>query len=72
MNPNIDLGVIGPPAGKVRANVLFWGGFGIAATTESLEAVWRFLRNAAHARPLRRPSTTSRHKNGRDSAQSLP
>jgi multiple sugar transport system substrate-binding protein len=43
-NPNIDLGVIGPPAGKVRANVLFWGGFGIAATTENPEAVWRFLK----------------------------
>ena len=28
-NPNIDLGVVGVPAGKQRANVLFWGGFGI-------------------------------------------
>ena len=43
-NPNIDLGVVGPPAGKVRANVLFWGGFGIAAITEHPEAAWRFLK----------------------------
>ena len=44
-NPNIDLGVVGPPAGKERANVLFWGGFGIASTAKNPEAVWRFLRN---------------------------
>ena len=44
-NPNIDLGVVGPPAGKERANVLFWGGFGISSTAKNPEAVWRFLRN---------------------------
>ena len=43
-NPNIDLGVVGAPAGKVRASVLFWGGFGIAAGAEHPEAAWRFLR----------------------------
>ena len=26
-NPNVDLGVAAPPQDKVRANVLFWGGF---------------------------------------------
>jgi multiple sugar transport system substrate-binding protein len=29
-NPNIDLGVVGMPVGAQRANVLFWGGFGIS------------------------------------------
>jgi multiple sugar transport system substrate-binding protein len=43
-NPNIDLGVAGPPAGAERANVLFWGGFGISALSENQEAAWRFLR----------------------------
>ncbi len=43
-NPNLDLGIVGPPAGKVRANVLFWGGFGIAATAKNPDAAWRFLR----------------------------
>ena len=43
-NPNIDLGVIGPPAGKERANDLFWGGFGIAASSEHPDAAWRFLK----------------------------
>ncbi len=43
-NPNIDLGVVGTPAGKVRASVLFWGGFGIAAGAEHPEAAWRFLK----------------------------
>jgi multiple sugar transport system substrate-binding protein len=43
-NPNIDLGLVGAPAGKVRANVLFWGGFGIAAGSEHPEAAWRFLK----------------------------
>lgn len=44
-NPNIDLGVVGPPAGKERANVLFWGGFGISSTAKDPEAAWRFLRD---------------------------
>ncbi|MCW5861130.1 MAG: extracellular solute-binding protein [Caldilineales bacterium] len=43
-NPNLDLGIVGPPVGKVRANVLFWGGFGIAATAKNPQAAWRFLR----------------------------
>lgn len=43
-NPNIDLGVVGMPAGEDRANVLFWGGFGISALSENPEAAWRFLR----------------------------
>jgi multiple sugar transport system substrate-binding protein len=43
-NPNIELGVVGTPAGMERASVLFWGGFGIAANTEHPEAAWRFLK----------------------------
>jgi multiple sugar transport system substrate-binding protein len=42
-NPNIDLGVAGVPAGKARANILFWGGFGIFEGTKHPEAAWRFL-----------------------------
>ena len=42
-NPNIDLGVVGVPTGKVRANILFWGGFGIFSGTQHPEAAWRFL-----------------------------
>lgn len=43
-NPNIDLGVVGVPAGKVRAGVLFWGGFGISSLSKNPDAAWRFLR----------------------------
>jgi multiple sugar transport system substrate-binding protein len=43
-NPNVDLGVVGVPAGKERANVFFWGGFGIFSGTKHPEAAWRFLR----------------------------
>jgi multiple sugar transport system substrate-binding protein len=43
-NPNVDLGVVGPPADAARANVLFWGGFGISSTSQNPEAAWRFLR----------------------------
>ena len=43
-NPNIDLGLVGTPAGAVDANVLFWGGFGIFSGTEHPEAAWRFLK----------------------------
>ena len=32
------------PAGDERANILFWGGFGIFSGTESPEAAWRFLK----------------------------
>jgi multiple sugar transport system substrate-binding protein len=42
-NPNIDLGLVGVPAGAEKANVLFWGGFGIFAGTKHPEAAWRFL-----------------------------
>jgi len=42
-NPNIDLGVVGVPAGAERANVLFWGGFGIFSGTEHPDEAWRFL-----------------------------
>lgn len=43
-NPNINLGVVSPPGDATRANVLFWGGFGISSTTQNPEAAWRFLR----------------------------
>jgi multiple sugar transport system substrate-binding protein len=43
-NPEIDLGVVGLPVGRERANVLFWGGFGISSLSENPEAAWRFLR----------------------------
>jgi multiple sugar transport system substrate-binding protein len=43
-NPAIDLGVVGLPAGKTRANILLWGGFGISALSKNQEAAWRFLR----------------------------
>lgn len=43
-NPNIDLGVVSPPGDATRANVLFWGGFGISSTSQNPEAAWRFLR----------------------------
>jgi len=42
-NPNIDLGVAPPPQDKQRANVLFWGGFGIASTSKTPEIVCKFL-----------------------------
>jgi multiple sugar transport system substrate-binding protein len=43
-NPNIDLGVAGLPQDQARANVLFWGGFGIWSGTRHSEAAWRFLK----------------------------
>jgi multiple sugar transport system substrate-binding protein len=42
-NPNVDLGVVGMPAGDEQANILFWGGFGIFSGTKHPEAAWRFL-----------------------------
>jgi len=42
-NPNIDLGLVGVPAGAEQADVLFWGGFGIFSGTKHPEAAWRFL-----------------------------
>lgn len=44
-NPEIDLGVVGPPQDARRANVLFWGGFGIYSGSRDPEAAWRFLRH---------------------------
>jgi multiple sugar transport system substrate-binding protein len=43
-NPEIDLGVVGLPQDAERANVLFWGGFGIYRGSANQEAAWRFLR----------------------------
>jgi len=42
-NPNIDLGVAPAPADEVRANVLFWGGFGVASTTTHPQTATDFL-----------------------------
>jgi ABC-type glycerol-3-phosphate transport system substrate-binding protein len=42
-NPNIELGVVGVPVGIARANILFWGGFGVFAESQHPEAAWRFL-----------------------------
>lgn len=43
-NPAIDLGVVGMPVGKKRANVLFWSGFGIFSGSRNKELAWRLLR----------------------------
>src|SRR4030065_1283588 len=43
-NPNVDLGTVEVPAGDVKANVLFWGGFGIFSGSKNPEAAWRFLK----------------------------
>ncbi|MFN8475607.1 MAG: sugar ABC transporter substrate-binding protein [Anaerolineae bacterium] len=42
-NPSIDLGIVGLPAGKERANVLFWDGLGVMASSTSKEDAGRFL-----------------------------
>jgi multiple sugar transport system substrate-binding protein len=42
-NPNIDLGVVGTPSDAAEANILFWGGFGIASTTEHPAEACKFL-----------------------------
>ena len=42
-NPNIDLGVAAPPLDAVRANILFWNGFGVAATSEHPKTTAYFL-----------------------------
>jgi multiple sugar transport system substrate-binding protein len=42
-NPKIDLGLAPLPMGKARANVLFWGGFGISSTTRYPDETYRFL-----------------------------
>jgi multiple sugar transport system substrate-binding protein len=43
-NPNVDLGVVGMPVGRNRANVLFWSGFGIYSGSLHKQEAWRFLR----------------------------
>lgn len=43
-NPNLDLGVVGLPAGEKRANVLFWGGFAITKASKNPDAAWRLLK----------------------------
>ncbi|MFN8484410.1 MAG: extracellular solute-binding protein [Anaerolineae bacterium] len=42
-NPAIELGIVGLPAGKERANVLFWDGLGLMASSANPEAAGRFL-----------------------------
>jgi len=42
-NPNVELGVVAPPRDKQRANILFWGGFGIASTTAAPDQAWNLL-----------------------------
>ncbi len=42
-NPNIDLGVVAPPKDQARANVLFWGGFGIASSTKNAQDAFKYL-----------------------------
>jgi len=41
----VDLGVVAPPQDKVRANVLFWGGFGISTTSKNPKESWAFLKD---------------------------
>jgi multiple sugar transport system substrate-binding protein len=43
-NKAVDLGVVGVPVGGRRANILLWGGFGIAALSKHQQEAWRFLR----------------------------
>ncbi len=42
-NPNITLGVVAPPQDKVRANILFWGGFGIATSSTQPDTAFKYL-----------------------------
>ena len=42
-NPNVDLGVAPPPQDEARANVLFWGGFGVATTSTHPRTATNFL-----------------------------
>lgn len=44
-NPNIDLGVVNPPQDQQRANILFWGGFGVASTSTAADEACKFLLN---------------------------
>jgi len=42
-NPNISLGVVAPPQDEARANILFWGGFGIATSSLQPETAFKYL-----------------------------
>jgi len=42
-NPNISLGVVAPPKDKIRANILFWGGFGIATSSKDPDTAYKYL-----------------------------
>lgn len=42
-NPNIDLGVVNPPQDAQRANILFWGGFGVSSTSQAADVACNFL-----------------------------
>lgn len=42
-NPNIRLGVAPPPQDEQRANILFWGGFGVASTSAHPQTATDFL-----------------------------
>lgn len=42
-NPNVDLGVAPPPQDAARANVLFWGGFGVSTTSTHPKTAADFL-----------------------------
>lgn len=43
-NAVVDLGVAGVPSKMRQANILLWGGFGIASLSQHREEAWRFLR----------------------------
>lgn len=43
-DPNVALGLVTVPVGAKKADVLFWGGFGIYSGTKNAEAAWRFLK----------------------------
>ncbi len=53
-NPNISLGLAPLPKDKVRANVLFWGGFGISSTTKYPDVSYNFLQLCTPASQGRR------------------
>lgn len=42
-NPNVDLGIAPPPQDEARANVLFWGGFGVSSTSTHPRTATNFL-----------------------------
>jgi multiple sugar transport system substrate-binding protein len=42
-DPKLELCVLPPPQDKVRANLLFWAGFGVSSTAKFPEETYRFL-----------------------------